>query len=183
MSGALWLPLARGCLRPWRATDVESLARHADDEAVWRGLLDEFPHPYTLDDARQWIEHGSRAPGTIAFAVEIDGEAAGGIGLRLGAGSFRHSGELGYWLGRAYWGQGIMTQAVGAICDYAWRELGLARVASGVFDFNGASMRVLEKNGFVREGVLRAGVVKAGRLVDQVVYARLRDEHSGRPAV
>lgn len=172
--------LSRCLLRPWRDGDIFSLAHHADDEAVSRCLRDGFPFPYTLDDARRWIRVGCRAIPGMALAVEADGEAVGGMHLRVAGGDWRRVGELAYWLGRAYWGRGIMTEAVGALCRHAFGVLQLPRVTAEVFVGNLASMRVLEKNRFVREGVLLRSAVKAGRLIDQALYARTAPTASSR---
>jgi RimJ/RimL family protein N-acetyltransferase len=88
---------------------------------------------------------------------------------------YRLGAEIGYFLGEPYWGKGIMTKAVNLVCDYAFRELGIIRIDTGVFDFNQASMRVLEKCGFVREAVFRKSVIKRGRICDEVRYAKIKE--------
>ena len=89
---------------------------------------------------------------------------------------YRRSCEIGYWLARALWNRGIVTEAVQAITEYAFGPLDLVRVQTGVFAWNEASMRVLEKCGYEREGVLRQGAFKDGQLVDCVLFAKLRPE-------
>ena len=81
------------------------------------------------------------------FAIVVSGEAIGGIGLRLGTDIFRRSAEIGYWLGEPFWGRGIATEAVGAVSQYAFESFDLCRLEAGVFEWNPASMRVLEKAG------------------------------------
>jgi RimJ/RimL family protein N-acetyltransferase len=161
-------------LRAWRADDLESLVLHANDESVSRGLRDRFPYPYTDDDGRRWLESACGA-GETSFAIDIDGAAVGGIGLRPGEDVYRHSAELGYWLGRAYWNRGIMTAAVSRLVAQAMVAPGLHRVFAHAHANNPASIRVLEKCGFVREGILRDAVLKRGMLIDAVVLARVRD--------
>jgi len=163
-------------VRPWRAGDEEALARHANSRAVWRNLLGGFPHPYRLEDAAWWIAEAKslRAP-QEHLAIEIDGEACGGIGLRrLEDSVFAHTRELGYWLGEAHWGKGVMGEAVGLVADYAFSAFVLERLEAGVFSWNPASARVLEKNGFLREACLRRRVYKDGEFLDLWLYARLR---------
>ena len=108
------------------------------------------------------------------WAIEVNGKVAGGIGVDLGEGVFARSAHFGYWLGEPYWGHGIGTVAVRAASEYALDHFGLARLEAPVFAWNPASMRVLEKSGFVREGILRKSVFKDGQLIDQVLYALVR---------
>ena len=162
-------------LRPWCDDDADNLVFHANDAQVAHSLGERFPHPYTLDDAHYFISHALHLSSEKTYAIEINGVASGGIGVHPGEGVERHSAELGYWLGRAYWGDGIATAAVLALIPHALRELGLYRLQARVFDDNRASMRVLERCGFVHEAVLRRLVVKHGRLLDMHIYAITRD--------
>jgi RimJ/RimL family protein N-acetyltransferase len=160
-------------LRRWRQDDLDALLRHADDAQVVRGLSERFPHPYTRADGEAFL--GGRVVDLRhpLLAIEIDGEACGGIALRPGRGERAHAAELGYWLGRAHWGQGRMTRIVAAYLDWAVPVLGLLRIETSVLDINPASARVLEKNGFEREGVRRGALRKHGRLHDLHLFARL----------
>jgi RimJ/RimL family protein N-acetyltransferase len=162
-------------LRPWRIKDVDNLVFHANDAQVAHSLGERFPHPYTLDDAHAFLAHTRHLRNEKTYAIEINGVASGGIGVHPGEGVERHSAELGYWLGRAYWGEGIATAAVNALVPHALRELALYRLHARVFDDNRASMRVLERCGFVYEAVLRRSVVKHGRLLDLHIYAITRN--------
>lgn len=173
------LPLPRlecgvALLRPWRGDDLESLVANASHADVSRGLRDRFPYPYTGDDGRAWlaraIDENDRS-----WAIEIDGAAVGGVGLTLGSDVHRHSAELGYWLGRRHWGCGIMSAVLGAFVVPAMDAFRLHRMHATVYANNPASMRVLEKTGFGREGVQKSAVVKRGELLDIIVYARTRD--------
>jgi RimJ/RimL family protein N-acetyltransferase len=170
------LTLAHSRLRPWRPGDEASLVRHANNRNVWRNLRDLFPSPYTLADARRWIAHTATRPADTAFAVVVEGEAAGGIDFRLGEDVFLGTAEVGYWLGETYWGRGIMTEAVRALTAHAFARLALRRVEADVFAWNPASARVLEKAGFRLEGRFRNCVLKDGKVTDRLVYARLRED-------
>jgi RimJ/RimL family protein N-acetyltransferase len=163
--------LAKSTIRPWRRGDELSLVRHANDREVWLNLRDSFPHPYKMMDARRWVVRMSAAREPESHALEVDGHAVGSIGLVRGSDVYRLSAEIGFWLAREYWGRGIMTEAVGAFTRYGFSQMGLLRIFAHVFEWNAASMRVLEKNGYVREGVLRKSAFKAGRAIDQVLYA------------
>lgn len=160
-------------LRAWRADDLDSLVANASDESVSRGLRDRFPYPYTGDDGRAWlaraIDESDRA-----WAIELDGAAVGGISLHPGSDVHRHSAEIGYWIGQRYWGRGLITAILGAFTPRAMHAFRLYRVFAAVYANNPASMRVLEKCGFAREGVQKSAVVKRGELLDLYVYARTR---------
>src|SRR6266545_3065107 len=135
-------------IRPWRPGDEESLVAHANNYNVWRNMRNRFPHPYTAEDAREWIHRtGEESPRTN-FAIVVDGEAAGGIGLVLNGDIHRCSAEIGYWLGEAFWGRGVVTEAVRAMTQWAFDNFNLSRIYAGVLEWNPASMRVLEEERF-----------------------------------
>jgi ribosomal-protein-alanine N-acetyltransferase len=162
-----------GCcvLRPWNEGDESSLVRHANNYEVWRHMRDQFPHPYNREAADEWIALVEQRNPQTYFAVEVHGEAVGGIGLMLKSDVERCSAEIGYWLGEAVWGRGIATAAVQALTDYGFKAFGLTRIFAVPFANNPASMRVLEKVGYVREGVMRRSAIKEGVVLDQVLYA------------
>jgi len=170
----------RCAVRPWRASDAESIVRHANNVNVARHLRDRFPSPYTRRDAKAFLAHAARREGSGAnLAVEVDGEAAGAVGFIVGADVERYSAEIGYWLGEAHWGRGIMTEALTLVTEDAFMRLNLLRLFAVPFADNTASARVLEKAGYVREGVLRSGCVKFGVARDQLLYARINERWSG----
>src|SRR5262245_43670016 len=142
------IQLTRAAVRTWQAGDAESLAVHANNRNIWRNLRDAFPHPYTLEDARAFIRLAlARTPESF-FAIAVDGAAVGGIGFTLHEDVERVSAEIGYWLGEAFWGRGIVTEAVRAVTRYAVAEHGLTRVYAVPYEWNRASFRVLEKAGY-----------------------------------
>jgi RimJ/RimL family protein N-acetyltransferase len=160
-------------VRRWRASDKASLLRHADDEQVSVGLSDHFPWPYTPADADDFLQ--GRVIGTAdALAIEIDGAAVGGIGMQRGVDVHRHGAEIGYWLGRAYWGRGLMSRIVPAWRDHLFATQGYRRLEAKVYSNNPASAHLLEKCGFVREGIKREAAVKRGEVLDVWIYAILR---------
>jgi len=163
-----------GMLRPLRRSDAKSVARHANDRAIWLNMRDRFPHPYTRADADAWLRHVERLRPGANFAIAVDGEAVGTIGLSLGDDVMHRSAELGYWLGREFWGRGIATAAVAAFTGHAFAAFDVCRLQAYVFEWNRASMRVLEKAGFAREGRLRKSVTKDGKTIDSFLYAITR---------
>lgn len=160
-------------LRPWRDGDQPALLRHASDWEVARWLRDRFPHPYTADDADEWVEYAGTVLKREVFAIDVAGEAVGSVGLVPGQDVFRHSAEVGYWLGRSAWGRGIAPLALQTLSSYAEQDLGFIRLFAGVFSGNQRSGRVLAKSGYHLEGVRRDAVVKAGQLLDEEVWVRL----------
>lgn len=161
-------------LRRWRDDDLQALLRHADDPQVSRAVSNRFPSPYTREDGLRFLAGEVVDFADPVFAIEVDGAAAGGIGAHPGRGERAHGAEFGYWLGRAFWGRGLMTRVVAAFAPWAMRELALHRLYATVLDSNPASARVLLKNGFVEEGVRRCAVLKHGRLHDLRVFAKVR---------
>jgi RimJ/RimL family protein N-acetyltransferase len=161
-------------VRPWQARDKAALLRVANNRNVWRNLTHRFPHPYTEANAESWLSRVAPAIEPSHWAIEVDGEAVGGIGFERGEGVYARSGRFGYWLGEPYWGRGIMTAAVRTVADYLLARPDIVRLEAPVFEWNPASMRVLEKCGFVREGVLRRSALKDDQVIDVVLYARIR---------
>lgn len=172
------LPTERLTLRPWRRGDEDALVREANDVEVWRTVRDRFPHPYTRADAERWIGHTLGLPGPPRnFAIVVGGAAVGGVGLELREDVHRCTAEVGYWLGRAWWGRGFATEAVRRVVDYGFETFGsVVRIEGHVFATNRASARVLEKAGFRAEARLRRAVVKEGVIQDDLIYARLRGD-------
>lgn len=165
-------------LRPWREEDAASLAQAANDPAVAANLRDSFPCPYTLADAQWFIgdciaRHGQ---GRLVYAIAVGGRPVGCISVQVQSDVYRKSAELGYWLAQPYWGQGLMTRAVHQICQEAFGRFDIVRIYAEPFAHNQASRRVLEKTGFVLEGVMRDGVVKNDRIFSYCVYSLLRRE-------
>jgi RimJ/RimL family protein N-acetyltransferase len=107
------------------------------------------------------------------LAVEYNGEYVGNIGLHKGTDVYRKSTEIGYFLGEPYWNLGIMTKAVNLICDYGFKTMDIVRIHAGIFEFNPASMRVLEKCGFKREAIRENAVFKQGKVWNEMVYVKL----------
>ncbi len=167
-------------IRSWRAGDESSLSRHADNRKIWLNVRDRFPHPYTVADAEAWVARVAVATPETQFAVEVDGEAAGGVGVFLQTDVERFSAELGYWLGEAHWGKGLGTEVVRRFTDYAFDAYELCRLYANVFEWNPGSCRVLEKAGYMLEGRLHSAAVKDGFLLDGLLYAAIREFPPGQ---
>jgi len=163
-------------LRPWSAGDGENLVRHANNPRVARNLRDAFPYPYTPGDAQSWLEMVGKNREDLILAIEVGGEAAGGIGIHAMKDVYRYNGEVGYWLSEKFWGRGIMTEAVGALVEYAFTQTRWLRLFATIFEHNRSSMRVLEKNGFTLEAVHKKTVMKEGVMLDEYLFALLKEQ-------
>ena len=161
-------------VRSWGRADLDALVRYANNPRIAANLRDQFPHPYTRSAAASYLNGVREAEVETSFAIEYANEAVGGIGFRPGTDISRCSAEIGYWLGEPFWGQGLTSRAVLAASEWAFEKYGLTRIFATAFSHNVASMRVLEKAGFEREGILRRSAVKNGVILDQVLYAKVR---------
>ena len=166
-------------LRPWQLSDAVSLARCANDPDVSLNLRDRFPYPYALSDAETYIrECIAKEETQLCRAIVIDGEAAGSVGVFPREDIYRRTAELGDWLAKPFWGRGIMTAAVAEICREGFRRFDIVRIDAEINARNTGSRRVVEKNGFTLEGVLRRNVYKRGEILDSCMYSLLREEVS-----
>ena len=146
------------------------LQKYADNTNISDFLLDRFPSPYTMDDAINWVKRMQAQEQILNFVIDVDGELSGVIGLELRDDVYRKTALLGYWIREAYWGRGIMPQAVKLMVNYAFHDLGLIRLQAGILSNNPKSMRVLEKAGFAKEGILKSSIIKKGVVLDEHVY-------------
>ena len=163
-------------LRKWTPADAADVARYANNPRIAQNLRNVFPHPYTLQDAEWFVGHCATLDETreLNRAIVCDGHAVGCITLVFGEDVYAQSAEIGYWLAEEYWGRGIVPAAVQQMCRIAFEERGMERVHAEVFAPNRASRRVLEKCGFVCEGVLKNSVYKNGQLMDSVMMAKTK---------
>jgi ribosomal-protein-alanine N-acetyltransferase len=169
------LALTLSTIRPWAVADAESLQRHANNREVSIQLRDRFPYPYTIDNARSFVGWVTKQEAPTVWAIEVDGEAAGGIGIELHTDVERVSAEIGYWLGKAVWGRGVATEALIAVTTEVFARFDLTRLYAVPFADHVASVRVLEKAGYVREGHLRQSAIKDGTIRDQLLFAAYRN--------
>ena len=155
---------------------ANSLAESANDVRIVRWLNDGFPHPYTLQNAEQFIETVLSDGKAYHRAIISDKKVIGGISAACKRGAMRFCADLGYWLAPDFWSRGIMTEAVGLFCKEIFSSTDVNRVQAEVFVPNVASCRVLEKCGFQKEGVLRQSAFKNEKFYDAAVYGLLASE-------
>lgn len=161
-------------LRRWRPTDARRLPRHANNIKIWNNVRDHFPHPYTEKDAKAYIAMVLKEKTPSNFAIVINNEAVGGVGYIPGKDIERLSAEIGYWLSEEYWGKGIMSHVLKDITTYIFANTEIIRLFTCVFDHNAASMKVLEKNGFRKVGILKNAGIKNGRIIDMHYFELLK---------
>ena len=137
-------------LRPWNESDAESLYEYAKDDRV--GPIAGWPVHTSVENSREIIKSVLSAPETYAVCLKDDNRAIGCIGLKIGKQSNLDlpdtEGEIGYWIGVPFWGQGLIPEATREIIRHAFEDLSLKTLWCGYFDGNEKSKRVQEKCGF-----------------------------------
>ena len=134
-------------------------------------LRDRFPYPYGIEQAHTFLNWVTRQASPTVWAIEVGRQAIGGIGMELHTDVERVSAEIGYWLGKEYWHRGIATDALKGVTAEAFKRFDLTRLYAVPFADHIASVRVLEKAGYVREGHLRRSAIKDGQIRDQFLFA------------
>ena len=158
-------------LRKIKVEDREELATIANNKKIWLNLRDIFPHPYTLEDADFYINLISKEDPQYSFAIEYQSKFAGMIGIVPLNDVYRKTAEIGYWLGEPYWGNGIMTEACKLVTDFGLNTLDFTRLHAGIFENNIGSMKILEKNGYTRDGLFKKSIIKDGVVLDEHRYS------------
>lgn len=163
-------------LRPWLASDSESLLQVANNRNIAKFMADTFPHPYNEEHANKFIAFANKDEPIHIFAIDVDGKAVGGIGVHPQEGIQQKNAELGYWLGEEYWGKGIATAAVKEMILFAFKTYNIDRLFGRTFGNNPASQKVLEKAGFIFEARFEKTFFKFGEYQDELVYAIRRKQ-------
>ncbi|WP_288887331.1 GNAT family N-acetyltransferase [uncultured Eubacterium sp.] len=160
-------------IRLWKIKDKTELAENLNNMNIMNNLRDGLPYPYTEDNAEDFIRAMLSADKdkTFAFAITLDGKVIGSIGVFRQDNIHFRTAEMGYYIGEKYWGNGYMTEAVKLACDFVFENTDIIRIYAEPFAYNSASCRVLEKAGFICEGVLRSNAYKNGNIVDMKMYA------------
>ena len=158
-------------LRAWRETDLDSLVKYANNPNIAENLTNAFPHPYTEENGQGFIKYANSSEPLHIMAIEIDGEAVGGIGIHPQTDIMCKNAELGYWLAEPFWGKGIVSKAIAQMVDYGFSTFDIVRIYARPFGSNLASQKVLEKNGFVLEARIAQNIFKNGVFQDELIYA------------
>lgn len=158
-------------LRKFMGSDKSRLAVLANNIKIWKNVRDLLPHPYHKSDAEAFISSVKDENPQLTFAIEYSGEFCGAIGLSPQSDVYRKTAEIGYWIGEPFWGKGIASTAVKLLTQYGFEKLKLVRIYTGVFEYNIASMRVLEKNGYTKDAIFRKSIYKEGKIIDEHRYS------------
>jgi [ribosomal protein S5]-alanine N-acetyltransferase len=158
-------------LRPWSINDLGSLVLYANNFNIAKQLRDVFPHPYTRADGEAFIAFATKDDPILIFAIEVNGEAIGGIGIHPLDDIHRKNAELGYWLAEPFWKNGIITNAIKEMVTHAFKTFDIDRIFAIPFATNIGSQKVLEKAGFVLEARFEKTLYKNGEYLDELIYA------------
>ncbi|MCW3085574.1 MAG: family N-acetyltransferase [Bacteroidetes bacterium] len=158
-------------LRAWNMDDLENLIKFGGNPQVAKTMMDRFPHPYTVEKAKEFITAAANGNPLTIFAIDINGQAIGSIGIHPQTDIQCKNAEMGYWIGEPYWGKGIVSKAVTQMIGYSFKTLDITRIFGRAFGNNPGSQRVLEKAGFVLEARFDKTFFKNGEYVDELVYA------------
>lgn len=162
------------CIRYFEEDDIKKMALYANNEKVSVNLRDAFPNPYTVEHANKFYSMIKAQEPVTYFAIEYDGDYVGNISLLVGTDVYKKSAEIGYFIGEEFWNRGIATEAVKLITEWGFSSLDIIRIYTGIYSYNLASQRVLEKCGFEKEGVGRQAIFKNNNFFDEIRYAKLK---------
>jgi RimJ/RimL family protein N-acetyltransferase len=162
------------CLRPFKYEDHTSLAYYANNETIANNLRDFFPHPYTEQDAKDWIDYCQVVSNDLLLAIVINDEVVGSIGALFKSDIYRLNVEIGFWLNPLFWNKGITTQSIQFIVNHIFNTYDIQRIYANVFPRNLASQRVLQKCGFKLEARHERAIIKDNVIMDELVFVLLR---------
>jgi RimJ/RimL family protein N-acetyltransferase len=163
-------------LRTFKHDDKEKLIKYANNRSIWINLMDGFPHPYSIKDAKKWISFCLTESKNVHLAIIYKNELVGAIGAQFKEDIYRYSAELGYWVGEPFWGKGIATRVIKSATTYLFNTYKINRIYASTFPKNIGSNKVLLKNGFIKEGVLRKAAFKDGFFIDLEVFGLLKED-------
>ena len=162
-------------LKKWSFEDKEFLIKMCN--TIDRNYLsDRIPDPYTDESAEWWlnmVEDNDEKHGVFRKIV-VDGKIAGAVSVEQKEDVYRKDSEVGYYLLQEVYSKGIMTEAVRQICEIAFEKLDILRITGMVYEPNIASKKVLERNNFLLEGVMKQAVIKNNNIYDLCIYGKVR---------
>lgn len=160
-------------LKPWQMQDAQQLTRIANNKNIWNNVLDNFPNPYTVTDALQWISKENTVSPISKFAIVYHQTIVGSIGMHFNEDVYKNTIELGYFVDEQFWGKGICTEAIKILVLHIQQNALANRIFARVFHHNTASMKALQKSGFFLEGIQQKAAIKNNVLCDVFVWVKL----------
>jgi RimJ/RimL family protein N-acetyltransferase len=159
-------------LRDFTKNDIDSLVAILNNELVTQFLSTKIPSPYTPEDAKWWVNEGSK--GDLIKAISFNGQFAGCIGVNPGEFEYQKSGEIGYWIAQEFWRKGVASSALVQMTEYIFSNTDIVRLFAPVFSGNAASIGLLLKCGFTQEAVLQKAFFKNGQFYNNHIFAKLK---------
>ena len=163
-------------LRKWQKDDADALSIIANNYNIAKNLSNQYPYPYSLEDATRFIKEVSDLTPLSVFAIEYKGKLAGSFGYIFHKDIWKKNVELGYWLAEEYWGNGIMTKIINIMINYAFQNFNINRIFAKIFGNNIGSQKVCEKAGMKKEAVLEKTLYKNGKYYDEIIYSIQRNQ-------
>ena len=163
-------------LRSYDPEYAGTFAQIRNNPAILNNGYDKTPDPFTKQDAIDFIniQVGKKPP--QRFLIFYNNELAGEIGITIQDDVHRLCAEIGYFIAEPFWGKGLATEAIKKMTEYTFATFEIVRIVAGVFDFNKASMKALEKNGYHLESIRKKSVIKNGQIIDDYIWVKLKDD-------
>lgn len=157
-------------LRSWKIEDAAALAQMLNNRNIVSNLRDGIPFPYTVKDATEFLQSTAIPQHFHHFCIEVNKHVAGSISISQKNDVYRKTAEMGYYIAEPYWKRGVATKAIAIATEFAWKNLDIIKIYAEVFEFNTASMRVLEKNNYKLEAIRKKHVIKNGKFWDDYIW-------------
>lgn len=158
-------------LRPWHIGDLDVLVSLANNKNIAQYMADVFPYPYTTENGKTFIDFANSKNNSSIFAIVVNNEIVGSIGLHMQTDILRKNAEIGYWLAEKYWGKGIMTKVIEQSVNYGFTNLDIVRIFARIYGTNKASQKVIEKANFKLEAKFEKTIFKNNEFLDELIYA------------
>lgn len=158
-------------LRPWHINDLDDLVTLANNKNIAQYMADVFPHPYTSENGKTFINFANSSTSSHIFAITLNNNIVGSIGLHIQADILKKNAEIGYWLAEEFWGKGIMADAINQMVEYGFNNLDIIRIFARIYGTNKPSQKVIEKANFKLEAKFENTIYKNDEFLDELIYA------------